>query len=75
MKLSRYRDFTKFFWGLNFKKENWMGYMDSNHGMIESKSIALPTWLYPNIKIKNINTIELRIKEKKRDYQVFSLIA
>lgn len=25
-----------------------MGYMDSNHGMIESKSIALPTWLYPN---------------------------
>ncbi len=25
-----------------------MGYQDSNLGMMESKSIALPTWLYPN---------------------------
>ncbi len=32
----------------NSNFENWMGYLDSNQGMIESKSIALPTWLYPN---------------------------
>jgi len=43
MKLSRYRDFTKFFLGLNFWKENWMGCQDSNLGMTESKSVVLPT--------------------------------
>ena len=28
----------------------WLGCMDSNHGMQESKSCALPTWRHP-IKI------------------------
>lgn len=26
----------------------WLGYLDSNQGIVESKSTALPTWLYPN---------------------------
>lgn len=33
-----------------------MGYQDSNLGMSESKSDALPTWRYPNrLELKNEN--------------------
>ena len=30
--------------------EGWLGRLDSNQSMQESKSCALPTWLHPNVK-------------------------
>ena len=36
--------------GYNSTRKKWLGRLDSNQSMQESKSCALPAWLHPNVK-------------------------
>ena len=50
----------------------WLGRLDSNQSMQESKSCALPAWLHPNIYSENIPPASLQIKSQELEILVIT---